>query len=67
MVLVESFEWFSFRNSEEYPNGLGLTDKELEYLFPNLTKFYNESVIMNNFHSREKTDISETFRKLSYR
>lgn len=61
VVLVESFEWFSFRNSEEYPNGLGLTDKELEYLFPNLTKFYNESVIMNNFHSREKTDISETF------
>lgn len=61
VVLVESFEWFSFRNSEEYPNGLGLTDEELEYLFPNLTRFYNESVVMNNFHSREKTDISETF------
>ncbi len=60
VILVESFEWFSFINSDEYPNGLGLTDEELAYLFPNLTKFYNESTVMNNFHSREKTDISET-------
>lgn len=60
VVLVESFEWFSMINSEEYPNGLGLSEEDLEYLFPNLTKFYNESVVMSNFHSKEKTDISET-------
>lgn len=60
VVLVESFEWFSFIQNDEYPNGLHLSEEELEYLFPNLTKFYKESVIMDNFHSREKTDISET-------
>lgn len=59
-ILVESFEWFSFIQNDEYPNGLGLNQDELEYLFPNLTKFYNESVVMTNFHSKEKTDISET-------
>lgn len=60
VVLVESFEWFSFINSDEYPNGLNLSKEDIEYLFPNITKFYNESVIMNNFHSKEKTDISES-------
>lgn len=60
VMLVESFEWFSFVKSEEYPNGLDLSKEDLEYLFPNLTKFYGESVVMNNFHSKEKTDISET-------
>lgn len=60
VVLVESFEWFSFIKDNEYPNGLKLTDEEIEYLFPNLTKFYDESVVVNNFHSKEKTDISET-------
>lgn len=60
VVLVESFEWFSFIKSGEYPNGLKLTEEEIEYLFPNLTKFYDESVVVNNFHSKEKTDISET-------
>lgn len=60
VVLVESFEWFSFVKNEEYPNGLDLTAKQLKYLFPNLTSFYDESVVMTNFHSREKTDISET-------
>ena len=59
-ILVESFEWFGFMQNDEYPNGLGLSKKDLKYLFPNLTKFYNESVVMNNFHSKEKTDISET-------
>lgn len=60
VMLVETFEWFSFIKSDEYPNGLDLTEEQLEYLFPNLTRIYNESVVMTNFHSREKTDISET-------
>ncbi len=60
VVLVESFEWFSFIKNDEYPNGLNLSKEDIEYLFPNITKFYNESVVMNNFHSKEKTDISET-------
>lgn len=60
VVLVESFEWFSFIKNDEYPNGLNLTEEDVKYLFPNISKFYNESVVMNNFHSREKTDISET-------
>ena len=60
VVLVESFEWFSFIKNDEYPNGLNLSEEDVKYLFPNITKFYNESVIMNNFHSKEKTDISET-------
>lgn len=60
VMLVESFEWFSFIKSEEYPNGLKLSQDDIKYLFPNLTKFYDESVVMNNFHSKEKTDISET-------
>ncbi|MBE7078581.1 MAG: LTA synthase family protein [Clostridiales bacterium] len=59
-VLAESFEWYAFLKNEEYPNALDLTDEELATLYPNLTKFYNESVVMTNFHSREKTDISET-------
>ncbi|MBQ3584234.1 MAG: LTA synthase family protein [Lachnospiraceae bacterium] len=60
VVLVESFEWFSILQSDEYPNQLDLSKEEIEYLFPNLTKFYENSVVMSNFHSREKTDISET-------
>lgn len=60
VVLVESFEWFSFIKNDEYPNGLNLTEEDVKYLFPNIYKFYNESVVMNNFHSKEKTDISET-------
>lgn len=60
VVLVESFEWYPFINSDEYPNNLGLSEEDLEYLFPNITKFYKKSVVESNFHSREKTDISET-------
>lgn len=60
VILVESYEWFSMINSDEYPNQLDLTEEEIEYLLPNLCKFYGESVVMNNFHSKEKTDISET-------
>ncbi len=64
VILAESFEWFSFLNNDlfkaKYPNALPFTEEELSILFPNLTKFYNDSVIASNFHSREKTDISET-------
>lgn len=60
-ILVESFEWFSFiQDLESYPNGLSNFSKsDIEYLFPNLTKFYDSSVVMTNNYSREKTDISE--------
>jgi len=60
-ILAESFEWMAFiLDSENYPNGLyGLTQDEIDYLFPNLTWFYNNSVKMVNNHAREKTDISE--------
>lgn len=60
VILAESLEWFSFIKSEEYPNGLDIDEKDIAYLFPNLTRLYKESVVMSNFHSKEKTDISET-------
>ncbi|MBE6124593.1 MAG: hypothetical protein E7184_03610 [Erysipelotrichaceae bacterium] len=60
-ILVESLEWFSFvQDGSLYPNGHnGLTEDQLDYLFPNLRSFYNDSIVLNNFHAREKTDISE--------
>ena len=61
VILMESFEWFSFLNNEsEFPNQINLTDAQKRELFPNLYQFYDKSVVMNNFHSKEKTDISET-------
>lgn len=60
MILSESFEWYAFMRSDAFPNALDFTDEELAELYPNLTKMYNESVILTNFHSREKTDASET-------
>lgn len=60
VILVESFEWFSFIKNDEYPMGLDLSEEDYRYLFPNITKFYDESVVVSNFHSKEKTDISET-------
>lgn len=59
-VLVESYEWFGCMSGDEYPNGLDLTKEEWRELCPNLCQFYDESVVMTNFHSKEKTDISET-------
>lgn len=73
-VLCESLEWMSFIcDLEKYPNGLVLTDptgnnrtqEELARdLFPNLYKVLDESTIMTNFHSKEKTDISENYSNL---
>lgn len=59
-VLAESFEWFSFLCDElTYPNGYHTEEAVLRELYPNLYEFYDTSVVMTNFHSREKTDISE--------
>lgn len=60
MVLAESFEWFTFMLGEEYPNTLPFTADQLAEFYPNLTRLYNGSAVATNFHSREKTDISET-------
>lgn len=63
VILSESFEWYSFMRSEAFydsPNALAFTEEQLAALYPNLTRFYNESVVATNFHSREKTDASET-------
>ena len=63
VILSESFEWYSFMRSEQFyeaPNQLNLTAEQLAQLYPNLTRFYNESIVATNFHSREKTDTSET-------
>ncbi len=60
-VLSESLEWYTFLLNEEYPNALaGLTQDDLKWLYPNLWSFYQDSVVMTNFHGREKTDIAET-------
>lgn len=51
-ILVESFEWYAWLN-EWY-------DAEtLQTLYPNLYKFMGESVVLDNFYAREKTDTSE--------
>lgn len=62
-ILGETLEWFAFRaDDSKYVNHLGLTDENMEALFPNLRSFIkSEDVVrMTNFHSREKTDIAET-------
>lgn len=50
-ILVESFEWYPFLSkcSEE---------QSLE-LYPNLNKFMKDSLVANQFYSREKTDTAE--------
>lgn len=63
MVLAESLEWFAFMQNEEdfgHKNGLDLDEDMYKTLFPTLHRLYNEAVVMNNFHAREKTDTSET-------
>lgn len=59
-ILVESFEWFGFVSDlNTFPNGADLSEEQLDELFPNLRKFYGESLVMNNHFSQNKTDISE--------
>ncbi len=69
VVLGESFEWYTFLRGDsdyagslqgEYVNALEIPQEVLKELYPNLTRFYEESVVMTNFHAREKTDIAET-------
>ncbi len=65
-ILVESFEWFSFQQDFDlFVNGYNINysgasaDEVLRTLFPNIYNFYDSSIVMSNFYSREKTDISE--------
>ena len=59
-ILVESFEWFAFISDPNvYPNGANLSEEQLDLLYPNLREFYSRSVVMNNHHSENKTDMSE--------
>jgi len=51
LILVESFEWYPFT----------LYPELAEKLYPNLTKFMNEGIILSNFYQKEKTDVSEAF------
>lgn len=67
-ILSESLEWYAFLSADELaqaqiydcPKALPLTAVQMDKLYPNLRQFYRESLVMSNFHSREKTDISET-------
>ena len=72
-ILCESFEWFTFLyDAEKYPNGFARNadgdertpaqiQEALKQLYPNFYRMYNSdsTVILNNSHSLEKTDISE--------
>ena len=60
MVLAESFEWFSFVKDENmFPNGHQVDEEVLRLLYPNLYELCEQSIVMTNHRSREKTDISE--------
>jgi len=61
-ILVESMEWYAFiKDVEKYPNALTkyLTQDQIDALYPNITRFMNDGIVMNNNYAREKTDISE--------
>ncbi|MDE5592707.1 MAG: hypothetical protein K2I75_02110, partial [Clostridiales bacterium] len=72
-ILCESFEWFTFLyDAEKFPNGFARTIEgdersadeikaALKQLYPNFYRMYESksTVILNNAHSLEKTDISE--------
>lgn len=72
-ILCESFEWFTFLyDAEQFPNGFAKNvngdDMDEDYikyalkqLYPNFYRMYESksTVILNNAHSLEKTDISE--------
>lgn len=70
-ILCESFEWMSFiSDANAFPNGLKLKDPKLQgrsqqelskELFPNLYRLMGDSTVFGNFHSKEKTDISENY------
>ena len=68
-ILVESLEWHGFmQDFDLFANGYNINysaygydsaEDVLRQLYPNLYNFYDNSIVMNNFYSREKTDISE--------
>ena len=68
-ILVESLEWHGFmQDFQLFANGYNINyeaygydsaEEVLRQLYPNLYSFYDNSIVMNNFYSREKTDIAE--------
>jgi len=50
MVLVESFDWYPLTLYDEETTAL---------LYPNIVKFMSDSIVCDNFYSREKTDTAE--------
>ena len=74
-ILVESLEWHGFvQDFDLFVNGYDIdytkytdasgnpytsAEQILRELYPNLYSFYDSSIVMTNFYSREKTDISE--------
>ena len=74
-ILVESLEWHGFiqdfelfangfninysNYNDEYGNPYTSAEQVLRELYPNLYNFYDSSIVMTNFYSREKTDIAE--------
>lgn len=60
-VLCESLEWFAFLQDKElYPYGHTASEEVLRQLYPNFYRLMGSSYVLNNFHAREKTDISES-------
>ncbi len=51
MLMVESFDW--------YPLTLNYDAETINEIYPNLTKLMRESIVLDNYHTREKTDTSE--------
>lgn len=51
MILAESFEWYPLKI---------YSPKQTASIYPNLSKLMEESVLCNNFYSREKTDTAES-------
>jgi len=68
-ILVESLEWHGFmQDFTLFANGFDIdysaygyssAEEVLRQLYPNLYKFYDNSIVLSNFYSREKTDIAE--------
>lgn len=50
VLLAESFEWFPMTNNMDI----------VDELYPNISRLMNESIVCENNHSREKTDVSES-------
>ena len=51
MLMVESFDW--------YPFTLYYDAETINEIYPNITKFMQNGIVLNQYYSREKTDTSE--------